>query len=76
MLGKKRKVQHDYKEKRAEVWWRDGGRCQRCFHLVSLADAHCHHKNRRGMGGGHRSDDPSGLEILCPHCHAIEHKNG
>lgn len=40
---------------------------------TGLPVMHCHHKKRRGIGGGKRNDDMRNLKAECPRCHGAAH---
>jgi 5-methylcytosine-specific restriction endonuclease McrA len=62
-----------YRDRKGEVWERDGKRCVRCLRSVELDESEMHHRERRGMGGATRTDVMENLETLCPRCHRGTH---
>lgn len=61
----------DWGMRRAEVYARAKGMCERCGRDVSRG-YHVHHKIPLSAGGTHALDN---LELLCPSCHVSEHPN-
>lgn len=49
--------------------------CERCGRSTG-DEGECHHKIKRGMGGGFRDDRLENLEWLCRECHQVEELSG
>jgi 5-methylcytosine-specific restriction endonuclease McrA len=65
-----------WRERRREVWERDGKRCRGCARRLSLAEAHIDHIRLRGMHGAARDDRRENLRTLCATCHELRHQKG
>lgn len=60
----------DMRNRRQEVYDRDGGICRGCKKAASWSWGHMHHIKHRGRGG---SDDLVNLAWSCADCHGKEH---
>lgn len=62
-----------YSKHKAELWERQNKRCKKCkTYLADPADAHLHHLEGRGLGGGKRDDRK--VALLCNSCHVRLHR--
>lgn len=61
---------NSWREKRAVLLARAGGRCERCGVPVVFETFQAHHRKLRSQGGGH---ELSNLTCLCPGCHTTAH---
>lgn len=64
----------NWRKLREKLCKRAGEMCERCGRPTELSEGHAHHIQRRGIGGGKRSDDPGNLKFLCEWCHRKEHE--
>lgn len=62
----------NWRDVRAIVLARDGGRCKECGEFCSAGEADVHHLVPRAGGG---LDDAANLITLCDGCHAARHPN-
>lgn len=60
----------DKRNRRAQVFRRDEGRCQKCGSLASWNNGEMHHKVGGLVG---RTDSLENLEWICGPCHRLEH---
>jgi len=56
-----------WRELRAKVWTRDGGKCVHCGVEVTLRECHIDHI-KSGLFGNNK---PSNLRTLCVRCHVL-----
>lgn len=60
----------DRSRRRAEIYTRDKGRCQKCGALTPWQVGEMHHKKGGNVG---RCDDAANLEWICARDHRIQH---
>lgn len=79
------RTEYQWQKRRAEVYDRDKGLCQKCRRVVPLHSVRdeetgeivamageIHHLANRKMGGGSRDDRLENLQLLCWKCHRKE----
>ncbi|MDT2850168.1 HNH endonuclease [Vagococcus carniphilus] len=59
-----------WQDLRADVYERDGGKCQRCGKLVYGRDAHCHHEIAI-KDNPNLKLDKNNIMLLCNKCHQL-----
>jgi 5-methylcytosine-specific restriction enzyme A len=69
--GRERLNVLDWRQRRREVWERDGGECRGCGRKFGLRDCHVHHVQHRSV---RRDDRAANLILLCPSCHFRLHE--
>lgn len=65
----------DWGRRRDQVRLGANERCSRCESFTGVS-GECHHRVKRGMGGGFRDDRLENLEWLCRECHVTEETSG